>query len=767
MQAYCKLISYFVGITSVDLQLIYNIIMTQKRTIYVITLLFALIACTRTYATHIFGGELLYEYVSGNTYRVTLTIYGDCSGNAFPTLNNSSPRVYLEDDAFTLSTITLYQQGPGIEVSPVCPDEINNTKCKSMSKTLPGVMKYVYSNTVDIIVKSDKLKFTFTGEMGTGTSAGRSSAITNITGSGVSLMYLEAKLNNLDGPNSSPKYNSIPTPYFCINKPQLYNQAAADADNDSLYFSLTPALENGGTVQYKPGFTATEPLATLAGSFKYYAINGQMAFTPNASQTSIVVNRVDEYKNGKFVGSSMREMTFIVLDNCQNDPPNTTINDDIVGGKYAGDNIIYVCDTASKLTFSISAADANNDHVNVTTSNVPTGASLVVSNNNTPAPNLDFSWNISGVQNGIYTFYVDYKDDACPLSSKQTVAYTIVITSPFVFDYDVLSPTRCYNKAYVNMRISKGANPKNITLSLNANVVKQFTDSFSAVTSNTDSLAVGNYTIDITSPNLQCGATYNFTIVDSGTYPFPPDYDNMHLCMHDNLTSIPTLSKSNTPIHWYDASGKRYDTPPPYSTATERTYRFLVTQQVGVCESVSDSFKIYVHKNADVIINTKSDPVCLGDKILLNATGADVYVWSPSEKVTKELDGNYYTNKLMEPAIFSVVGTTLFGCTDSASINFANIQQCCTYSYPNAFTPNGDGMNDGFRVVVYGNTSEYQLSIFNRWGQRVFMTNDPKKSWDGTFGGKLCDVGVYYYRVKGVCLTGPEEEQAGEFTLIR
>jgi gliding motility-associated-like protein len=121
----------------------------------------------------------------------------------------------------------------------------------------------------------------------------------------------------------------------------------------------------------------------------------------------------------------------------------------------------------------------------------------------------------------------------------------------------------------------------------------------------------------------------------------------------------------------------------------------------------------------------------------------------------------------MQPSTYQVLGRTLYGCTDSASVTYDNIQQCCSYYYPSAFTPNNDGRNDGFRVSVFGNTYEYLLTVYNRWGELVFSSNDPKKYWDGTYKGKTCDIGTYYYRVKGVCLTGPEEEQAGEFLLIR
>ena len=92
---------------------------------------------------------------------------------------------------------------------------------------------------------------------------------------------------------------------------------------------------------------------------------------------------------------------------------------------------------------------------------------------------------------------------------------------------------------------------------------------------------------------------------------------------------------------------------------------------------------------------------------------------------------------------------------------------CCGFSYPDAFTPNGDGRNDRFRVVSYGNQAQFGLSIYNNWGQRVYYGLDPAEGWDGLFGGKPCDAGTYYYFVSATCFTGRRESHKGSLVLIR
>ena len=68
---------------------------------------------------------------------------------------------------------------------------------------------------------------------------------------------------------------------------------------------------------------------------------------------------------------------------------------------------------------------------------------------------------------------------------------------------------------------------------------------------------------------------------------------------------------------------------------------------------------------------------------------------------------------------------------------------------PNCFTPNGDGLNDRFDVLDFGNCYTYHLMIFNRWGQMVFETDDLNKSWDGKYKGVLVSSDVYAYLLKG------------------
>ena len=85
---------------------------------------------------------------------------------------------------------------------------------------------------------------------------------------------------------------------------------------------------------------------------------------------------------------------------------------------------------------------------------------------------------------------------------------------------------------------------------------------------------------------------------------------------------------------------------------------------------------------------------------------------------------------------------------------------------PTAFTPNGDGNNDLLYPYGTADVSKLEFEIFNRWGEKIFATNDKTKGWDGTFQGNLVEMGVYAYRLK-VVIGGKTSETAGNVTLIR
>lgn len=435
----------------------------MKKCYALLLILFTLLLPGTTFANHLLGGEINYSFVSssGNTqvYKVTLSFFADCSSNipqtAYPALINADPEIFLLKSNTEISSQRL-QYDPSlsnIEITPVCPDEANNTACSNINNPIPGIKRFVYSKNFEITGTDTNWRFAFRGGITFApavTSAGRSYIIQNAENtdpitSGATIMYLEATLNNTIGTNNSTTFTSLPTPFFCLNKASTYSLGAVDAENDQLKFSLIPGKSVNGApppdvidVTYLTPFSGTAPLPTTTGNFSFNPLNGQMNFIPNQIKNCLVTNLVEEYRNGIKIGSTMREMTFIILDNCNNDAPLSPISG-IANANVlvdSADNLLLsVCEGQTRnISFDIFAIDPNSDNINVTYSNLQEGATIDVVNNGTDSPVVHFVWNINNAIPGNYIFYITYTDDGCPLVVTKTVAYTIrILPHPYVF----------------------------------------------------------------------------------------------------------------------------------------------------------------------------------------------------------------------------------------------------------------------------------------------------------------------------------------------
>jgi len=719
-------------------------------------------------ASHIFGGDLLYTHITGNTYRVALTLYGDCGAPLSGTLDSVRPNVYVYNGNSFIRTLSLHLEQPGIEISPVCPSMLHRTTCNSPSGTLPGIKQYIYVDTTELPYPSANWQFVFTGNLPPTQFAGRSQNITNVQFAGNTKMYLTARLDNTSGPNSSPQYTTIPTPYYCSNLSQQYNQGAVDEDGDSLAFTLVPAMNGTGSsnifanpATYYSGLSGTYPLTVIPGTFSFSALNGQLTFTPQGMQNSLIVTQVSEYRHGVLTGTSQREMTFVVTDDSEGTPPSLFITA-LAGGAATAGNVVNVCVGTPHVSFDIRTENPENDKTEVIPRNVPTSATLSISGNNSPAPAMHFEWDTDTLAVGAYTFFLEVKNEHCPLSGRQTIAYTINIVPFPVVTAASVAPTNCIHQALVQYDFKRGYIPRLLEIYDTAGTLqKTLTDTTGTVT---DSLPAGDYTLRVSS-QAQCATSTQFSITDGGILPLQPI--TQEYCTGDTVLPIPvTLSGPGARITWFDTALNILPHMPVPSTAAPTTYQWYMQEWYKVCTSEKVAVNVYVHPLPDITITPPPASVCLGDTVYLQASGGATYYWHSQQPVLYTTDSIAYT-RAMRIGDYHVRVTTRHGCTDSATVIVPAPQQCCQYSYPTAFTPNRDGINDGFKVITYGNSRSYRLAVYNRWGQMVFLTYDPALHWDGTWNGTPCEMGTYYYIFSGQCLTGYTEEHKGDVTLIR
>lgn len=154
-----------------------------------------------------------------------------------------------------------------------------------------------------------------------------------------------------------------------------------------------------------------------------------------------------------------------------------------------------------------------------------------------------------------------------------------------------------------------------------------------------------------------------------------------------------------------------------------------------------------------------------GQSIQLLASGAYLYSWSPLSSITHPNLANPHVAPT-EPTTFYVWGLADDGCRNIDSV-YINIDYRDNLFVPSAFTPNGDGKNDVFRVsnITFQKLQEFR--VFNRWGQEIYSTTDPERGWDGSWKGVPQDMGVYQYLIKVAYPDGYIETYKGDVTLIR
>jgi len=232
--------------------------------------------------------------------------------------------------------------------------------------------------------------------------------------------------------------------------------------------------------------------------------------------------------------------------------------------------------------------------------------------------------------------------------------------------------------------------------------------------------------------------------------------------------SIRLLATGGTSYSWQpDISLSNTSTSNPMASPTVTT-TYSVTISEPVCNiSQTLSTSVTVLPLPSVTASRENDIDCTRDKCQLMATGASSYSWSPA----LSLDNSNLPNPIASPQVttqYLVTGTDINGCTDfdTVSVKVEGINKG-GYYMPNAFTPNGDGLNDCFGISFWGVIQELDFSIFNRWGERVFYTTDRAKCWDGTFKGVKQDGNVFVYMIKAKTICESNVFRKGTFVLIR
>lgn len=280
-------------------------------------------------------------------------------------------------------------------------------------------------------------------------------------------------------------------------------------------------------------------------------------------------------------------------------------------------------------------------------------------------------------------------------------------------------------------------------------------------------LAAGIYSVTVTDTN-SCTATQSAVVISSNTLTLNTSSTQTG-CIFNNGTA--TVNSSNgTPPYTYSwnngqtthiATGLMIGT---YTVIVTDANNCILTQTVNVSQ-ISGPL-------ATAAVTSAS--ISSGESTTLLAGGGGTYEWSPT---LGGLNCINCANPVVTPlvtTVYCVLVTDNNSCTDNACIT-VDVELDCSASavgelfIPNAFSPNQDGENDTLKFF-YGNInciSKFYFIVFDRWGEKVFETKNPKFSWDGEYRRIINNTAVFIYYLKATLLNGERIEKRGNITLIK
>lgn len=257
-------------------------------------------------------------------------------------------------------------------------------------------------------------------------------------------------------------------------------------------------------------------------------------------------------------------------------------------------------------------------------------------------------------------------------------------------------------------------------------------------------------------------------IVTVNTIPTVDAGPDTLVCKDVAFTLQATSNATN--IEWQPQIGlDNYYTLNPVFDAGDTTKYYLSVSDDNGCKNIDSVLLRIGGPTVDAGIDTAICPEFQYQIIATSSTGT--LLWEPATGLSDATSATpmfSYT----ESVDYRLSITDENGCVAYDEVRMGIIP-CESYiKIPQAFTPNGDGVNDHF--TMFGQyIDDYEIRIFNRWGEMVYQStdvselNDLSKGWDGTYKGKLQDSGTFVYYVMAKYGSGETSERKGNLTLIR
>jgi len=278
------------------------------------------------------------------------------------------------------------------------------------------------------------------------------------------------------------------------------------------------------------------------------------------------------------------------------------------------------------------------------------------------------------------------------------------------------------------------------------------------------------------------GATESY-FTNAGGMPIPAEFSTGEVIIYEppeillstsktvcegQMVSIMSIASGNQPpisYRWTYPSGDTSDTDPfifNVSSSDAGFYTLLATDRVGCIDQ--KSIQLIVSENPVAAFHSTDTLELNTGEVLDAGAGLSSYLWNTgdtTESIMINAEGMYVVE--MESPVGCAGTDSVYVKLTSEEIPESNL------FIPNAFTPDGDGVNDVFMMMYDGlSIFDCRLSIFDRWGGEVFESSGIENGWDGKKNGNPCPGGVYVYKIVfSVDGIAGNQERVGTVALVR
>ena len=280
----------------------------------------------------------------------------------------------------------------------------------------------------------------------------------------------------------------------------------------------------------------------------------------------------------------------------------------------------------------------------------------------------------------------------------------------------------------------------------------------------------GTYTVTVTDVN-GCTGVDNFTVALNPD-PLPNFTSTAAICVGNDALFTYTGSTGVVTYNWnFGSAGTATGVGPHtvvFNTVGTQTVSLDVVDANGCENTVSHTIVV---SEVEATVNANVELLLFGNNSTLQAiatsagNGDLTYQWNPTGLDCADVACSQITVSPDSTTLYTVTVTDEYGCEATAD-KLITVYRENELIVPNAFSPNGDGINDLFRFDGV-NIRQIELQVFDRWGQKMFDgKGDKTLGWNGEYKGKKMELGVYVYQATVYFADDTKEFVKGNVTLL-